>query len=310
MELKFIEAYNSYEKYIELKLKVQSIRTIKNRFEIQILPYFKDYDIYSLKEIDYLNWQSIINKKNYSYKYKQTLHIAVVTFFNYCMTYYDLNKNIASKVGKFKNNDVVKRKYSFYTYEEFKEFIKYVDELVYKQFFTFMFFTGARPGEAMALKFSDLNHSIISINKTIDGRYDKNTNQRTITSPKSKSSIRDIAIDDKLNIDLINLKEYYKNKYNIIGFDYFIFGGIKPLAPTTINRKQSLACEKSGMKKIRLHDFRHSHATLLFTNKMFINEISRRLGHSDISITLNTYIHTDVEQEKRVINTLNSLRLN
>lgn len=45
-------------------------------------------------------------------------------------------------------------------------------------------------------------------------------------------------------------------------------------------------------------------------NKMMINEISRRLGHSDVSITLNTYVHTNKEQEKRVINTLNSLRLN
>lgn len=98
--------------------------------------------------------------------------------------------------------------------------------------------------------------------------------------------------------------------YNKSNFDYFVFGGIKPLSPTTINRYKLKACEKANLRPITLHQFRHSHATLLLHNGIIINEISRRLGHSNVSTTLNVYTHTDLTQEKRVSTTLNSLRFN
>ena len=92
-------------------------------------------------------------------------------------------------------------------------------------------------------------------------------------------------------------------------YDYYIFGGIKPLATTTINRYKEKACKLAKIRKIKLHEFRHSHATLLLYKGIIIHEISKRLGHSDIAITLNTYTHTNNLQEKRVTRTLNFLRL-
>lgn len=108
----------------------------------------------------------------------------------------------------------------------------------------------------------------------------------------------------------LKLKKYYNNLYHQLDYDYFIFGGIKPLAPTTINRYKLKACQKANLRPITLHQFRHSHATLLLHNGIIINEISRRLGHSNPSTTLNIYTHTDLSQEKRVLSTLNSLRSN
>ena len=58
-------------------------------------------------------------------------------------------------------------------------------------------------------------------------------------------------------------------------------------------------------KQIRIHDFRHSHATLLYNNDVKVKMIQERLGHSDINVTLNTYVHTDKEQEKRLIKKIN-----
>lgn len=125
----------------------------------------------------------------------------------------------------------------------------------------------------------------------------------------SSNSYRKIKIDKKLYKDLIKLKKYYIKKYNIKNYDYFLFGGLKPLAPTTINRYKEKACNKANLRKIKLHEFRHSHTSLLINNNILIHEISKRLGHSDISITLNTYTHAEKKQEKRVIKTLNRLRL-
>lgn len=89
-----------------------------------------------------------------------------------------------------------------------------------------------------------------------------------------------------------------------------IFGGQKPLSPTSINRYMLNACKKCNLRKITLHQFRHSHATALLNKNMQIVEVSKRLGHSDTSTTLNIYMHTDLRQEKRVKKTLNSLRPN
>lgn len=306
MQITFEEAYSQYLKYIELKLKFQSIRKIKSRIENHILPYFKDYNVFEIREIDILTWQSYIENNNFTFSYKKSLHYALVSFLNYCIKYLGLIKNVASIVGNFKNNDIIIPISTFLTIEEFKQFIKNVDNEIYKQFFNLMFYTGTRPGEAMALKFSDLKNNYLRINKTISKEC-KN-GHRVINSPKTKTSNRIICIDDILNKDLYKLLKYYQNKYDDVNYDYYIFGGIKPLSPTTITNYKNKACDIAKIKRIRLHDFRHSHATLLINNNIALKEITRRLGHSKTSTTIDIYIHNDLSQEKKVYNTLNSLR--
>ena len=300
---KFIEVYYEYEKYVNLKYKPQTIRSLKERFITKIIPYWKDYNIYEIKEIDYLNWQISIEKENYSNNYKTNLHYLMTGFFDYLIKYYEIKKNIPRLVGNFKLKNE-KKIYNTYNYKEFKKFIKCFDNEIYKQFFNFMFFTGVRPGEAMALKFNNLNKRIIQINNNIDEH-----GNRQESSAKTLSSIRAIEIDKKLNNDLLKLKKIYLKKYRKFDDNFYIFGGIKPLAPTTINRYKINACNKCGLKPIKLHEFRHSHATMLVEKGLMINEISRRLGHSNTSITLNIYSHAKKEHEKKVIKTLNFIRL-
>ena len=289
-----------------MRLKKQSIYTLKDRFKNHILPYFKDFDIYKISANDVLNFQIYINNKVLSFNTKRNIHFLLSSFFNYCITFNGLIKNYCNVVGCYKNTSYFSKKMNFYTLEEFNLFIGYVEDNVYRQFFNFMYFCGTRPGEAMALKFSDLKENFIFINKTIDEH-----GKREIGTPKTSSSIRKIIIDDILKNDLIKLKFYYHQKYGYDeNYDYYIFGGIKPLAPTTINRHKNKACEKAGVKVIRLHDFRHSHATLLLNNGIVISEISKRLGHSNVSTTLNIYIHNSFENEKRVLETLSKIRKN
>lgn len=305
MYVSFEKAYYKYLKYVEIKQKRSSIHTLKEKFNNLILPYFKNFNIYNITAEDYIDFQYNLQKKKYSYNYLRNTHYLVVAFLDYCINFLNLKENVARKVGNFNNNNSI-TKNDFYTIKEFKKFIKYVDNEIYKQFFNLMFFTGTRPGEAMALRFSDLNDNILSITKTLD---EHGTNgKRLIGTPKTKSSIRDISIDKKLKKDLLNLKKDYLKIYQNYDYDYYIFGGIKPLSPTTINRYKKKAADKAKIKCIRIHDFRHSHATLLLNKKIQIKVISKRLGHSNVDTTLNTYIHSDLSQEKRVIKTLNSIR--
>lgn len=302
--MSFEEAYNEFKIYASKQHKKQSFDTLTYNFQLRILPFFKNYNIDQITSNDILIWQSYISTFNFSNNYNTSLYYNLSAFFEYCSNFYDFDKSIISRVGNFKKHYEENKK-DFYNLKEFKQFIKFVNNNIYKQFFNLMFFTGTRPGEAMALKFSDLQGDYISITKTISKH-----GKREIGTPKTFSSIRKIKIDNFLKKDLLCLKKYYDKVYNKPNFDYFIFGGIKPLATTTINRYKISACEKANLRPITLHQFRHSHATLLLHNGIVINEISRRLGHSNVSTTLNVYTHTDLTQEKRVSTTLNSLRFN
>lgn len=308
MNLTINETYNNYLMYAKLKQKPQSIRSIASRFSNYILPYLGKIKINNLTAMQYLEWQSKIEGMNFSYRYKKALHYSMVALYNFCITFYDINKNIPSKVGNFKNKFELECNVDFWTFEEYSKFISKVDDVIYKKLFDTLYFTGIRQGEALALTWNDFNNDILNINKTIS--KERINGMRVITTPKTKKSVRKIHIDYYLKIGLEKLMLYYTQKYKNFNSSYYIFGGINPLAPTTVERKKNNYCKLANVKQIRIHDFRHSHASLLLSKNIPITAISSRLGHSDITLTLNTYSHLMPGDEKRVINTLNSLRLN
>ena len=306
MYLKFEEVYNQYLIYIENRLKKQTVEDIKEKFQSKILPYFKNKNFYDIKEIDYMKWQNEIEKSNYSNNYKRNLHYVFSGFVNYCVLYHNLQNNFVKKVGMFKMENK-KTKFDFYTLKEFKKFIKCVDNNVYKQFFNLMYFTGTRPGEAMALKFSDISKYQISITKTISEHSINGS--RLIDTPKNITSFRDITIDKKMYNQLIRLLKFYQNQNNDCKYDYFVFGGLKPLAPTSINRIKKRASEKANLRQITIHQFRHSHATLLYKYNIPLKAIKDRLGHSNINTTTSVYVHLDNKQKKKVQQKLSLIRL-
>lgn len=296
----FEEAYENYKIYAMKRHKKQSFNVLVYNFNANILNYFKGYKLNDIKINDILKWQDFIISKSFCNNHNKNLYAMLKSFFSYCHFKYNFDDSFFFEVCTFKPN-YENKKSDFYTLEEFKHFIKYVDNEIYKQFFNLMFFTGTRPGEAMALKFSDIQGDYLIINKTIDEH-----GTREIGTPKSISSYRKILLDKKLKKDLLNLKKLYTD----CTFDDFIFGGKKPLSPTTINRHKIKACNKANMRSITLHQFRHSHASFLLKNGIDIHVISKRLGHSNPSITLDVYTHADESEEKRVLKTLNQKRLN
>lgn len=302
--MNFEEVYNEFKEYSENRYKKQGFYNLTKDFNLRILPYFKNRNIEDLTEKDIVWWQNKILEFNFSNSHNARLYFAFNSFYGYYCHIYKQPLNIVKNVGSFRRKIEIKKK-DFYTLEEFNQFIKCVDNNIYKQFFNLMFFTGTRPSEAMALQFSDLQGDYISITKSIQRK-----GKRELDTPKNQSSIRLIKIDKKLKYDLLELKKYYGQKYGKERENYFIFGGIKPLSPTSIDRYKLKACQKANIRPITQHQFRHSHATLLLHNNILINEVSRRLGHSEVSTTLNIYAHTNLMQEKKCISTLNSIRYN
>lgn len=300
----FNDAMPQYIDYIKLKTKNSTYEKNIKLIDKYILNYFKEKNIYDLNLKDIIDWQNYINTFSFSYNYKSNLFYNLSGFLDYCVLFFNLQRNVAKIFGNFKNNDVISDTGNIWTLEEFNQFIKYVDDIVFRTVFDVLYFTGLRKGEVLGLKWKDIYFDIraLNVNKQL-------TKKGTITTPKTKKSNRIIYLDDFLINELLVLKEYYIQKYNFFNDNYFVFGYEKYISFTTLKRKKDFYCSKANVRQIKIHEFRHSHAVLLYQNNIPIIDIKNRLGHENMSTTTDTYLKNLPRYEKRVINTLNSLRL-
>lgn len=229
-----------------------------------------------------------------------------------------IQKNPLTSVGNFRDAYEEKSKIDYYTSDEFLNFIKAAKQTAldlqksskniyewnYYVFFNIAFYTGMRKGEIYALKWTDIDGDIIHISRSINQKL-KGADRET--PPKNKSSIRSIQIPEPLkNV----LAEHYRRYEQIQGFtdDWRICGGLSCIRDSTLEKKNKFYAQTAGVKKIRIHDYRHSHASLLANNGINIQEIARRLGHSKIEITWNTYSHLYPKEEERAITILNKIK--
>lgn len=299
--MSFTEAYEEFKIYSKNRYKKQGFDNLVYDFNYKVLPYFKGYDIFDISKKDILRWQDTILTFNYSNSYNKRLYFVFNAFLDYCVLYYDLPFNMLRQIGPFKKK-IEKKKTDFYTYKDFNNFIKGVHIDIYRLFFTFMFLTGARPSEAMALKFSNIKGNYVYFEYNIQRK-----GKRELDTLKTKSSENYVLLCRRLKKELLKLQKSYIKKYGNTNYDYFVFGGLKPLAPTSIDRYKAKACMERNIRPITQHQFRHSFATNLISKGIPLNVVSRLLRHNDITTTTKFYIHQDLAQEKRVLRTLNSV---
>lgn len=143
----------------------------------------------------------------------------------------------------------------------------------------------------MGLRFCDIKGKYLHICHNMQRR-----GKRELDTPKNQSSIRYIKLSNLMILRFYLLKILYLKNFGVFHNDYFIFGGIKPLSSTTIDRYKSIACKKANIRAITQHQFRHSYATRNIHNRKSIDEISSNLGHSTVSMTVDVYLH-----KKRIV---------
>ena len=129
------------------------------------------------------------------------------------------------------------------------------------------------------------------------------------TPPKNKSSYRDLQIPEPLIKILSEHKKRQQETSKLFSEEYRICGGERPLRDTSIENKNKAFAKTADLPHIRIHDFRHTHASLLVNEGINIQEIARRLGHADVQMTWNTYSHLYPREEERAVEILNKISL-
>jgi len=168
--------------------------------------------------------------------------------------------------------------------------------------------TGVRIGEICGLKWGDINFETktIRIQRTVqrivvnhDGKLDRGKNTKLhIGSAKTKTSNRTIPLDN----DVVKIA---KSLNNIVSNDnYIVSNSAKPIDSRVFREYQKRLFAKLNLPKLRFHDIRHTFATICIQNKVDIKTVSSILGHSDVSITLNTYTHPSIDDKRSAINNL------
>lgn len=212
--------------------------------------------------------------------------------FSYASEVYGI-QNVGIVLKSFKLTKADKEEMQVWTPQEFAQFIDCVPEGYYRAYFTFLFWTGARRSEALAVCKDDFAGNKVHIWRSI--KHFKNG----FLPLKNDSSERHISLDKK-TYDY--LKPYIDDGAP------FVFGGVRSLPISNVQREFARAIEESGVKKIRIHDLRHSHASLLIANGVPIVAVSRRLGHANINITLATYTHLLQKSEDEMMSAIDELR--
>lgn len=278
-----------YYEDMAARIRENTMNTKKYIIDLKILPYFGKKSINSITPADIRKWQNELMSQGYSQTYLRTINNQLTAIFNYAVKYYDLKNNPCRKAGSMGKNQADEM--NFWTKEEFSDF---ADSIMDKQdsytAFTTLFWTGVRIGELLALTPADINfeEKTISISKS----YQRIKRKDVITPPKTPKSNRIITVPDFL---LADIKDYMNSIYGLKDTDRLF-----PLTKSFIEHEMQRGIKNSGVKRIRVHDIRHSHCALLFEMGIAPLEVADRLGHERVETTLNIYAHIYPNKQKHL----------
>ena len=293
---------NLYEIYMEdmaARLKQSTLLTKKTVLQTHILPFFGNKPINEIKASDVRRWQAKLmsSPNNYSQTYLKKINTELNSIINYAKRFYDLNTNPCGKagtIGKAKAEEM-----DYWTYDEYIDFREGVkDKPLSYICFEVLYWTGMREGELLALSPTDIDfdNKLISINRT----YQRIGGKDVFTSPKTRKSKRKIPIPDFLCQEL---SDYIQSRY-MLDADERLF----PITKSYLSHEMIRGCKNTGVKKIRIHDIRHSHASLLINQGCDALMLADRLGHEKVSTTLNTYSHLFPHKQQELVHSLESLQ--
>ena len=305
-----------YDIFIETKkneVRESTLAKTKGNIERYVLPFLAKTKLSKLTVSALQKWKNEISKMDLKITTKKNIYKEFSAMLNFAVKMEYISSNPLQKIGNFKdayNFDKPEEKIQYYTAEEYKRFIGALElnttrDWAYYTFFSIAFYTGMRKGEINALRWCDINDNILSVNRSVAQKI--KGKEDIFTPPKNPSSQRKLQIPIPLAEILKKQKEVQKKELRNWNPQMLVCGAENPLRDTSISNKNIELAQKAGLRTIRIHDFRHTHATLLINEGINAQEIARRLGHADATITLKVYAHLYPREEERAIRILNEI---
>ena len=302
LDMSFKSFVEHYTEDMKSRLKENTWHTKEHIIRTKLLPYFGGLKMCKITPQQIIKWQNeLINFKDergepYSPVYLKTVQNQLSAIFNHAVRYYNLKENPcvkAGSMGKKKNREML-----FWTKDEY---LKFADAIMDKplSFYAFemLYWCRIREGELLALTPADFDFDRLTV--TISKSYQRLNGQDLITTPKTEKSNRTITMPEFLADEM---RDYITSLYKIGDGDR-----IFPIMKSYLQKEMERGSKAAGVKKIRIHDLRHSHVSLLIDMGFSATAIADRVGHESIDITYN-YAHLFPTKQAEMAARLNTER--
>mgnify|MGYP003252093239 FL=1 len=302
LDMSFQSFVEQYTADMQTRIKENTWATKDHIIRTKLLPYFGKLKMCNITAQQIITWQNeLLNYKDekgkpYSPVHLKTVHNQLSAIFNHTVRYYNLRENPCKKagsMGKKKNREML-----FWTKEEY---LKFADAMMDKpmSFYAFemLYWCGIREGELLALTPADFDFEKCTV--TINKSYQRLKGQDVITPPKTEKSNRIIKMPQFLTDEM---QDYLKMLYGV-GLDDRIF----TITKSYLHREMDRGAKEAGVKRIRIHDIRHSAVSLLIDMGFSATAIADRVGHESIDITYN-YAHLFPSKQSEIAEKLNMER--
>lgn len=277
--------YELYCRDMEKKLRNTTKVNKANMIETKILPYLGEKKLAEITPLDILNWQNAIqdertsNGLHYRDSYLRSISNQLSAMLNHAVCYYNLPSNPMSKVERMGSKRTEEMK--LWTKDEYKAFSREImDKDASFLLFELLYWLGVRSGEALALMPQDFDfkRNRVSITKT----YVRLNGKDVFNPPKSRKSERTIVMPQFLADEV----QDYLIAHPFIKPDDRLTNATK----NYLTHEMERGCKAAGVKRIRIHDLRHRHVSLLIEMGFSALAIADRLGHEITEVTM-MYAH-------------------
>ncbi len=295
-----------YEYWIGVKRRTVRPNTVRNyseRYSRNIQPVIGKKII---RHVNGIHCQEIMNRmadEGYSTSTIYQARIALYNMLDYAYQNDVIMKNPCNKLVRSDIGKPVSKKQAL-TIPQQQAFCKIIKGNSYEYQYRFLLQTGLRTGELVGLKWEDVDfeNRTVTISRSMEYRH--SVKEWRIGDPKSKSGFRTIPLTEEA-VEILKLQKKKNRSYKLIPLEWtefvFLCKQGTPVKNSTYDTMLFKLCDKAGIPRFSMHILRHTFATRCIEAGMKPKTLQTILGHSDIGITMNLYVHTTEEQKKKEI---------
>lgn len=294
-DITFEALYMKYKAFKKNRVRPTTLETQCNAIELHILPFFRTLTVSQITSADVAEWQNRLLEKGFSASHTRQINAYLRMIFKYAVDFLGLRESpVKSQICKAERGNI-----DFWTPEEYARFSEQIkDNIELYTAFEILFYTGMRKGELLALTLADIDFTekTITVNKTlayVSGKY-------VVQPPKTQKGNRVIEAPQFL---LSEISEYIHHIYDPQP-EQRLFCHSR----VWLGQAITYTCERIGLRPIRVHDLRHSHASLLINLGANPLMIAERLGHEDVKETMNRYSHLFESHQNEIIEKLENIK--